>query len=204
MMFSWILISLLVRFLKAQGKLQISCYMAKSMRCSLYKHSSSHRCVLLSSEIVVYAQIGGTAILPKGAFVIPNTVSSLYVNWYRGLDSTNPIISKNPQSGIQKGEMHTVLRHHNNQATMFAITEYVCLSFVGKDVKTHASLLPDFSLRISPVQDFDFEVWRCEQHVLTDKNTKIYKLYHGKTKYRECVSAKQKVEKHLHFSLKIS
>ncbi|XP_056125893.1 CD4-1 molecule [Rhinichthys klamathensis goyatoka] len=122
MMFSWILISLLVRFLKAQ-----------------------------ESPIVVYAQIGGTAILPRDVSVIPNKESSFYVNWYCGLDQTNqPTISKNPQSGIQK----------------------------GKDVKTHASLLSDFSLQISPVQDFDFEVWRCEQHVLTSKFTKTYKLYH--------------------------
>ncbi|XP_039535421.1 CD4-1 molecule [Pimephales promelas] len=119
MMFSWILISLLVRFLKAE-------------------------------EIVVYAQIGGTAILPNKEFEIPNKESSLYVNWYRGLDSTNPIISKNPQSGIQK----------------------------GKDVKTHASLSSDFSLQISPVQDFDFDVWSCEQHVLTSKFTRTYRLYH--------------------------
>ncbi|KAK7157547.1 hypothetical protein R3I93_008899 [Phoxinus phoxinus] len=120
MMFSWILISLLVRFLKAQEK-----------------------------HVVVYAQIGGTAILPRDVSVISDKESSFYVNWYIGNDQTNLVIYKNPQSGIQK----------------------------GKDVKTHASLSSDFSLQISPVQDFDFDVWRCEQHVLTNKFVKTYKLY---------------------------
>ncbi|KAK7147568.1 hypothetical protein R3I94_010176 [Phoxinus phoxinus] len=120
MMFSWILISLLVRFLKAQ-----------------------------ENHVVVYAQIGGTATLPRDVSVISDKESSFYVNWYIGKDQTNLVIYKNPQSGIQK----------------------------GKDVKTHASLSSDFSLQISPVQDFDFDVWRCEQHVLTNKFVKTYKLY---------------------------
>lgn len=67
---------------------------------------------------------------------------------------------------------------------MFDITAHVCLSFVAKEMKTHADLLPDFSLQISTVQDSDFEIWRCEQHVLTTAFKKTYKIYHGK---RECV-----------------
>lgn len=165
------------------------------MKCSLYKHSSSDRCVLLSSEshVVVYAQIGGTTTLPRHAW---GNKDNVYVNWYRGSDN-DPTISRNPQ----KGEMHTVLRNHNNQATVFDITAHVCLSFVGKDVKTHVSLLEDFSLQISPVQELDFDVWRCEQHELTSRNSRTYKLYRGKTKYRESVTEKQKVEKDLNFTV---
>ncbi|CAM4699492.1 unnamed protein product [Leuciscus chuanchicus] len=116
MMFSWILISLLVGFLKAQ-----------------------------ESHTVVYAQIGGTATLPRQAW---GSKDNVYVNWYRGSDN-NPTISRNPQSGNTK----------------------------GKDATTRASLLSDFSLQISPVQDFDFEVWRCEQHELNSKSSKTYRLY---------------------------
>lgn len=75
---------------------------------------------------------------------------------------------------------------------MFDITTHVCLSFVAKDVKTHANLLPDFSLQISPVQHSDYEIWRCEQHVLRTTSEKTYKLYNGK---KECVFEKQVVEK---------
>ncbi|KAK2903182.1 hypothetical protein Q8A67_007895 [Cirrhinus molitorella] len=74
---------------------------------------------------------------------------SVYVNWFRGSD-TSPTIMRNPQSGIQK----------------------------GKDTKTYASLLDDYSLQISPVQDSDFEIWRCVQHVLALSSEKTYKLYH--------------------------
>lgn len=74
---------------------------------------------------------------------------------------------------------------------MFDITAHVCLSFVGKDVKTHASLSSNYDLQISPVQASDFEVWRCEQHVLTSSYVKTYKLYHGKTKYRKYVRNKK-------------
>lgn len=84
---------------------------------------------------------------------------------------------------------------------MFDITAHVCLSFVGKDAKTHASLTSDYSLQISPVQDFDFGVWRCEQHEFSIKTVNTYKLYHGKTKYRESVSEKQKVEKDPNFTV---
>ncbi|XP_016427893.1 uncharacterized protein LOC107755530 [Sinocyclocheilus rhinocerous] len=72
-----------------------------------------------------------------------------YVNWYRGNDEFITI-SRNPQGGIQR----------------------------GKETKTHADLLPDFSLKISPVQESDFEIWRCEQYVLLKKFEKTYKLYH--------------------------
>nr|ACU30713.1 CD4-like protein [Ctenopharyngodon idella] len=118
MMFCWILISLLVRFLKAQAE----------------------------SPIVIYAQIGGTVTIPRDLSV---QAENVYVNWFRGSDA-KPAISRNPQSGIQ----------------------------MGKDVKTQVSLSPDYDLQISPVQDSDFEVWRCEQHVLTSTYTKTYKLYH--------------------------
>ncbi|XP_042596528.1 CD4-1 molecule [Cyprinus carpio] len=74
--------------------------------------------------------------------------NNVYVNWYRGSENT-PTIMKNPQSGIQR----------------------------AKDVKTHANLLPDFSLQISPVQHSDYEIWRCEQHVLRTTSEKTYKLY---------------------------
>lgn len=117
MMFSWILISLLVRFLKAQ-----------------------------ESHIVILAQIGGTATLPRSMW---GNKENVYVNWFRGLD-TNPTITRNPQSGNAK----------------------------GKDAKTHASLTSDYSLQISPVQDFDFGVWRCEQHEFSIKTVNTYKLYH--------------------------
>ncbi|KAK9960761.1 hypothetical protein ABG768_008596 [Culter alburnus] len=122
--------------------------MVKSMTWSLYKHSSSDRCVLLSSEspIVIYAQIGGSVTIPRDSSI---TADNVYVNWYRGSDK-NLTISRNPQGGIQ----------------------------LGKDVKTRASLSPDYDLQISPVQDSDFEVWRCEQHVLTSTHVKTYKLYH--------------------------
>lgn len=164
---------------KVSCKYLDSCYMVKSMKCSLFKHSSSDWCALLSSEshIVVYAQIGGTATLSRDVW---GNKDNVYVNWYRGSDQI-PTISRNPQSGNLKGEMHTVLRQHNNQATVLDITAHVCLSFVGKDMNTRASLLSDFSLQISPVQDFDFEVWRCEQHELTSKSSKTYRLYPGKT-----------------------
>ncbi|XP_016319603.1 uncharacterized protein LOC107671215 [Sinocyclocheilus anshuiensis] len=72
-----------------------------------------------------------------------------YVNWYRGNDKFITI-SRNPQGGIQR----------------------------GKETKTNADLLPDFSLKISPVQESDFEIWRCEQYVLTKMSEKTYKLYH--------------------------
>ncbi|XP_051720528.1 CD4-1 molecule isoform X5 [Ctenopharyngodon idella] len=117
MMFCWILISLLIRFLKAQ-----------------------------ESPIVIYAQIGGTVTIPRDSSV---QAENVYVNWFRGSDA-KPAVSRNPQSGIQ----------------------------MGKDVKTQVSLSPDYDLKISPVQDSDFEVWRCEQHVLTSTYTKTYKLYH--------------------------
>ncbi|XP_067259724.1 uncharacterized protein [Chanodichthys erythropterus] len=116
-MFCWILISLLVRFLKAQ-----------------------------ESPMVIYAQIGGTVTLPRDSSV---NAPNVYVNWFRGSDE-NPTISRNPQAGIQ----------------------------LGKDVKTRASLSPDYDLQISSVQDSDFEVWRCVQHVLTSTHVKTYKLYH--------------------------
>uniref|UniRef100_A0A672KBE4 Ig-like domain-containing protein n=1 Tax=Sinocyclocheilus grahami TaxID=75366 RepID=A0A672KBE4_SINGR len=61
---------------------------------------------------------------------------------------TIPTIMKNPQSGIQK------------------------------EMKTHADLLSDFSLQISPVQHSDFEIWRCVQHVLLATTVNTYKLYH--------------------------
>ncbi|XP_048010152.1 uncharacterized protein LOC125244174 [Megalobrama amblycephala] len=117
MMFCWILISLLVRFLKAQ-----------------------------ESPIVIYAQIGGNVTIPRDSSV---TADNVYVNWFRASDK-NVTISRNPQGGIQ----------------------------LGKNVKTHASLSSNYDLQISPVQDFDFDVWRNEQHVLTSTYVKIYKLYH--------------------------
>ncbi|KAI2655352.1 hypothetical protein H4Q32_017736 [Labeo rohita] len=80
---------------------------------------------------------------------VEGNADSVYVNWFRGSDP-NPAISKNPQSGIQK----------------------------EKEIKTHAHLLDDFSLQISPVQDFDFVIWRCEQHELQKTSKKTYKLYH--------------------------
>ncbi|XP_048009362.1 uncharacterized protein LOC125243632 [Megalobrama amblycephala] len=117
MMFCWILISLIVRFLKAQ-----------------------------ETHTVIYAQIGGAVTIPRDSSV---TADNVYVNWYRGSDK-KLVISRNPQGGIQ----------------------------MGKDDKTHASLSSNYDLQISPVQDSDFEVWRCEQHVLTSTYVKTYKLYH--------------------------
>ncbi len=77
---------------------------------------------------------------------------------------------------------------------MFVITGHVCYnwSLVVGEKKTRTILLDDFSLQISPVEDSDFETWRCEQHVLMTTSNKFYKLYHGK---RECMFEKQEVEK---------
>ncbi|XP_051575470.1 CD4-1 molecule [Myxocyprinus asiaticus] len=113
-MLCWILISLLLQFLKAQ-----------------------------EIPMIIYAQEGGTVTLPRDKRANEENV---YVNWYYKSDSKE-IISRNPQSGIQKG---TWMR---------------------------ASLLPDFSLQISPVEDSDFEIFRCEQYVLMEKFTKTYRLY---------------------------
>ncbi|XP_059364690.1 uncharacterized protein LOC132103606 [Carassius carassius] len=74
---------------------------------------------------------------------------NVYVNWYRG-NNESITIARNPQSGIIR----------------------------GKDTKTNIDLSQDFSLKISPVQESDFEIWRCEQHVLTSTFKKTYKLYH--------------------------
>ncbi|XP_052000578.1 CD4-1 molecule isoform X2 [Xyrauchen texanus] len=77
----------------------------------------------------------------------PVTAENVYVNWYYGSVDKAPVISRNPLTGIQKGTW------------------------------TRASLLPDFSLQISPVQDSDFEIFLCEQHVRKDNYIKTYKLY---------------------------
>ncbi|XP_026084483.1 uncharacterized protein LOC113059967 [Carassius auratus] len=93
---------------------------------------------------------------------------NVYVNWYRG-NNESITIARNPQSGIIR----------------------------GKDTKTHIDLSQDFSLKISPVQESDFEIWRCEQYVLTSNYKKTYKLYHvtipkvpavmaGESLYLEC------------------
>ncbi|XP_043116010.1 CD4-1 molecule [Puntigrus tetrazona] len=116
MLLRWILMSLFVRFLRAQ-----------------------------ENPEVIYAQVGGTVILPR--YKIEGTEDNLYVNWNRENEET---ISRNPQSGIQK----------------------------AKEIKTHADLTSDFSLKISPVQDSDFKTWSCEQHVLMKNVKKTYKLYH--------------------------
>ncbi len=71
---------------------------------------------------------------------------------------------------------------------MFDVTGHVCLSFVVGEMKTRTDLLDDFSLQISPVQDSDFETWRCVQHVLLTTSEKSYKLYHGK---RECLQTER-------------
>lgn len=69
---------------------------------------------------------------------------------------------------------------------MFVITGHVYYnsSFVGVEQKTRVFLLDDFSLQISPVEDSDFEIWRCVQHVSIHTSEKSYKLFHGKS---ECV-----------------
>lgn len=51
--------------------------------------------------------------------------------------------------------------------------------------KTRVSLLSDFSLKISPVEESDFGVIHCEQHVLTQTYPKRYRLRRGKTKRRD-------------------
>ncbi|XP_026140315.1 CD4-1 molecule [Carassius auratus] len=96
--------------------------------------------------IVIYAQTGGTVTLQR--VKIEGNENNIYVNWYRGSEST-PTITKNPQSGIQK----------------------------AKEMKTHAELLSDFSLQISPVQYSDYEIWRCVQHIFAQTSEKTYKLY---------------------------
>ncbi len=53
--------------------------------------------------MVIYAQVGGTVILPRHKVEGNAAKDNVYVNWYRGSD-TKPTISKNPQSGNPKGE----------------------------------------------------------------------------------------------------
>lgn len=53
--------------------------------------------------MVIYAQIGGTVTLPR--VKVEENENNVYVNWYRGSENT-PTIMKNPQSGIQRGEMN--------------------------------------------------------------------------------------------------
>ncbi|XP_058602964.1 CD4-1 molecule isoform X1 [Onychostoma macrolepis] len=101
------------------------------------------------NSVVIYAQVGGTVTLPRDKIEGTGGKDNLYVNWYRGSD-TDTTISKNPQSVIQR----------------------------AKEMKTSVDLLDDFSLQISPVQDSDFEIWRCVQHVLMSTFEKSYKLYH--------------------------
>lgn len=79
--------------------------MVNNVKCSLYKHSFSVQYVLLSSDNpeVIYAQVGGTVTLLRHR--VEGNADNVYVNWFRGSDTT-PTIMRNPQSGIQKGEMH--------------------------------------------------------------------------------------------------
>lgn len=59
-------------------------------------------------EMEFYAQAGGTVTLPRytndGTFNdSPDGTRKVYVNWFRGSEKT-PLISRNPQGGIQGGE----------------------------------------------------------------------------------------------------
>lgn len=99
---------------------------------------------------VIYAQVGGTVTLPRDKIEQKDDnikTQDIYVNWYRDSESS-PTINRNPQS-INK----------------------------GKETNTHLSLSADFSLQVSPVQESDFVIWRCEQHVLAGNYKKTYKLY---------------------------
>lgn len=89
--------------LKVNCKYLDSCYIAKSVKCSLYKYSFSVQYFLLSLENpeVIYAQVGGTVTLLRDK--VEGNADNVYVNWYRGSDTT-PTISRNPQS--QSGEKH--------------------------------------------------------------------------------------------------
>uniref|UniRef100_A0A672KH98 Ig-like domain-containing protein n=1 Tax=Sinocyclocheilus grahami TaxID=75366 RepID=A0A672KH98_SINGR len=115
------------------------------------------------NPVVIYAQVGGTVTLQR--YRVEGNADNVYVNWYRGSD-TIPTIMKNPQSGIQKGEIHV---------------------FQFIEMKTHADLLSDFSLQISPVQHSDFEIWRCVQHVLLATTVNTYKLYHDLSPFPDTI-----------------
>ncbi|XP_056331289.1 CD4-1 molecule [Danio aesculapii] len=101
---------------------------------------------------VIYAQVGGTVTLPREKIEQTKNknikTQDIYVNWYNGSEDS-PTINRNPQSNINR----------------------------GKETNTRFSLSADFSLQISPVQESDFVIWRCEQHVLAGTYKNTYKLY---------------------------
>uniref|UniRef100_A0A673LAG8 Uncharacterized LOC107717420 n=1 Tax=Sinocyclocheilus rhinocerous TaxID=307959 RepID=A0A673LAG8_9TELE len=115
------------------------------------------------NPVVIYAQVGGTVTLPR--YRVEGNADNVYVNWY----------------------LHAFSLYSNNQAFMFVITGHVCLSFLAREMKTHADLLSDFSLQISPVQHSDFEIWRCVQHVLLTTSEKTYKLYHDLSPFPDTI-----------------
>lgn len=74
--------------------------------------SRSKQCIVFffiqKKEVELYAQAGGTVIVPrntnKGTFEDSSDDSTkLYVNWYRGSEEA-PFISRNPNGVIQGGE----------------------------------------------------------------------------------------------------
>ncbi|XP_065117228.1 uncharacterized protein [Paramisgurnus dabryanus] len=102
---------------------------------------------LKAEEIEIYAQEGGTVTLPRDSHgKAVVNTEKVYVNWYSGPEKTH-VISRNPQAGIQP----------------------------GKD-KARFSMLPDFSVQISPVHESDFGLFSCEQHILAQTYTKTYRL----------------------------
>ncbi|XP_073781490.1 CD4-1 molecule isoform X2 [Danio rerio] len=101
------------------------------------------------SQEVIYAQVGGTVTLPRDKIERKDgNIKTQDIYVNWFLDSENTlIINRNPQISINKG------------------------------TNARVSLSADFSLQISPVEESDFVIWRCEQHVLARNYKKTYKLY---------------------------
>lgn len=102
------------------------------------------------TEMEFYAQAGGTVTLPRDT--------------YRGA-------AEDSKDGIRKLYVNW---YHGSEKTLL-ISRNPNDATQGKQ-KTRFSLLPNYSLNISPVEESDFGVIRCEQHVLTEAYAKRYRL----------------------------
>lgn len=147
--------------------------------------------LLSETEIEIYAQAGGTVTIQRDTYrgtVVDSSDGSrkVYVNWYRGSE-ISALISRNPQSGIQGGYTIFLKRFFPffTYATIMSILIQSIFLYLAAKEKTRVSMLPDFSLQISPVEESDFGAIRCEQHVLTEVYNKHYRLRRGKTKTRD-------------------
>ncbi|KAI7806269.1 CD4-1 molecule isoform X2 [Triplophysa rosa] len=102
------------------------------------------------TEEEIYAQAGGTVTLQRETYAgtVKDSPDGTSKIYVNWVRGSEqtPFISRNPHGGIQ-----------------------------GKE-KTRFSFLPNFSLQISPVEESDFGVIHCEQHLLTKMYTKRYRL----------------------------